>query len=137
MAYWADWPVNEADLHARHKWLVAREEFRQRMRADPDYFDAQIAGWWVWGISQWIGSGWCSAPEWEGRAHPGNGLRGIHSRKVRDHTKDVDYDAAGAIVGYEFMNASRGLNLDGLPHREEIAAFIPGVAGLRVLSKAS
>jgi hypothetical protein len=60
VARFADWPVNEADLHARHRWLVDRAEFRARMRAEPDYFDAKIAGWWVWGLSAWIGSGWCA-----------------------------------------------------------------------------
>lgn len=56
----ADWPVNEADLHARHAWLVRqRESLTDRLMGDPEYFDAQIAGWWVWGISCWIGSGWC------------------------------------------------------------------------------
>lgn len=59
VAAYADWPVNEADLHARHQWLVNRGEFRERMKSDPDYFDAKIAGWWVWGISSWIGGGWC------------------------------------------------------------------------------
>ena len=61
VAHHADWPVNEADLHARHLWLVKQSDFRQRMKTDPDYFDVKIAGWWVWGISQWIGSGWCAA----------------------------------------------------------------------------
>lgn len=56
----ASWPVNEADLHSRHLWLVHQEEFCERMKTDPYYFDARIAGWWVWGISQWIGGGWCS-----------------------------------------------------------------------------
>lgn len=87
----ANWPVNEADLHARHRWLVANGEFRQKMRTDPDFYDAKVAGWWVWGISQWIGSGWCVNPEWEGRANPGNGLRGINSVRVRNHSKDVGY----------------------------------------------
>lgn len=59
----ADWPVNEADLHARHLWLVNQTEFRERMKVDPEYFDARIAGWWVWGISQWIGGGWCAVPK--------------------------------------------------------------------------
>ena len=58
----ADWPVNEADLHARHLWLVHQDQFRERMKTDPDFYDVKIAGWWVWGISQWIGSGWCAAP---------------------------------------------------------------------------
>ena len=87
----ADWPVNEADLHARHRWLVAQADFRQKMRSDPDFYDTRVAGWWVWGISQWIGSGWCVNPEWEGRANPGNGLRGLHGKRVRDHSKDVGY----------------------------------------------
>lgn len=82
VAAWADWPVNEADLHARHRWLVDREGFRERMKTDPDFFDAKVAGWWVWGISQWIGSGWCSAPEWRGRMAAG-ASRGIHTDRER------------------------------------------------------
>lgn len=76
----ADWPVNEADLHARHQWLVDRVEFRERMKVDPEYFDARIAGWWVWGISQWIGSGWCQKPEWL-RTSMGK-VRGVHGTTV-------------------------------------------------------
>jgi len=58
---WADWPVNENDLHARHSWLVVRRgELTARLEGDPDYYDAKIAGWWLWGIACWIGSGWCS-----------------------------------------------------------------------------
>jgi len=54
-----------------------------------------------------------------------------------EYERGIDYDVNGAVLGYEFMNASRGLNLDGLPHRDEIAAFISRVAGLRILSRAS
>ena len=44
-ARWADNPVNEADLHARHAWIVQRLGTHQaRMMADPDYFDARMAG---------------------------------------------------------------------------------------------
>ena len=61
VAEWADWPVNEADLLARHLWLVQKGgKGLGRLEADPDFFDAKAAGWWVWGINQWIGSGWCS-----------------------------------------------------------------------------
>ena len=44
VASWADWPINEADLHARHWWLVQQADFRERMMSDPDYYDAKIAG---------------------------------------------------------------------------------------------
>jgi hypothetical protein len=56
----ADWPVNEADQHARHLWLCSQEEFREQMKVDPEYYDAKIAGWWVWGQCIWIGAGWCA-----------------------------------------------------------------------------
>jgi hypothetical protein len=29
------------------------------METDPDYYDAKIAGWWIWGACSWIGGGWC------------------------------------------------------------------------------
>lgn len=61
VAHHADGPVNEADLHARHQWLVKRVEFQERMKTDPEYFDVKIAGWWVWGLCLWIGTGWCDA----------------------------------------------------------------------------
>ncbi len=57
----ANWPLNENDLHARHAWLVkARRELTARLEGDPEFYDAQIAGWWLWGICSWIGGGWCS-----------------------------------------------------------------------------
>ena len=59
VALHADNPVNEADLSARHLWLVKQKEFHEHMKTDPDYFNTKIAGWWVWGLCIWIGSGWC------------------------------------------------------------------------------
>lgn len=57
----ADWPVSEVDLHARHAWLVRHQDgMTERLMGDPTYYDATIAGWWLWGICQWIGGGWCS-----------------------------------------------------------------------------
>lgn len=75
------------DMHARHRWLVERVEFRRRMRSDPRYFDPKIAGWWVWGLCQWIGSGWCWVADERGRDQTGNGKHpdlhrghGVHAR---------------------------------------------------------
>ena len=89
VAKWCDWPVNEADLHARHLWLVqGLPAHRERMLTEPDYFDAKIAGWWVWGICQWIGSGWCAERK-PGRQlpHVGNTGRGVHRK--RPHLNDI------------------------------------------------
>jgi site-specific DNA-adenine methylase len=75
-----DWPVNEIDLHARHAWLLDRAEFRERMRADPKYYDVEIAGIWVWGTCQWIGSGWCEERFYNGQQlpHLGDAGMGVH-----------------------------------------------------------
>ena len=60
-AMWADEPVNENDLHAKHVWLVAqRALLARKLEGSPDWFDARIAGYWVWGVSCWIGGGFCS-----------------------------------------------------------------------------
>jgi hypothetical protein len=56
-----DWPVNETDLFARHSWLVRHADgLLERLCANPEYYDARVAGWWCWGSCNWIGSGWCS-----------------------------------------------------------------------------
>jgi len=85
VAYYADNPVNEADQHARHLWLCSQEEFRERMKVDPYYYDANIAGWWVWGQCVWIGAGWCSRqlPDLGETREQGTGTReqGIHRKR--------------------------------------------------------
>lgn len=110
IAAWADWPVNEADLHARHLWLVEQygAGFRELVRTNPHFFDAQIAGWWVWGISQWIGSGWCAKPEWEGRALAGRAARGIHAETVAGRLPDL---------GGNSGTNGKGVNASGLSAR--------------------
>lgn len=71
VARWVSWPVSELDLHARHRWLIAqREGLERRLRDDPIYYDPQVAGWWLWGIAQWIGDGWC--PRIDGTTAPYN-----------------------------------------------------------------
>src|SRR5271157_2539075 len=61
VAKWADWPVNENDLHARHAWLVQRKDSLQaRLEGDPDFYCPKSAGWWVWGMACWIAGGFCS-----------------------------------------------------------------------------
>jgi DNA adenine methylase len=61
VACYTDWPTNEADLFARHSWLVRhRGELLDGLHSDPEWYDAKMAGWWCWGACNWIGSGWCS-----------------------------------------------------------------------------
>lgn len=61
LAQHMDWPINEVDLHSRQQWIIARgKTLVEKLEADPDYYDAQVAGWWAWGASSWIGSNWAT-----------------------------------------------------------------------------
>ncbi len=92
VAFHADWPVNENDLHARHVWLVGQKESLQtRLDGDHDFFDARIAGWWCWGMCCWIGSGFCSGSgPWQSvevdgvrqLVHLGDAGRGVNRQLV-------------------------------------------------------
>lgn len=76
VARFADWPVNEADLEARHHWLVnSGRALLEYGMGDPRWYDAEIAGWWVWGISAWIGGNWCGGVDGGWRWSPDDGWR--------------------------------------------------------------
>lgn len=94
-----DWPTNEADLIARHSWLVRNAPgLLQRLEADPDYYDAKVAGWWCWGACNWIGSGWCSGTgPWQ---HDGEKL--VDARKL-PHLGDAGQGRSAYI--YEWFGA--------------------------------
>jgi hypothetical protein len=79
VAFYADSPVNEADQHARHLWLIQQTEWAEQMKTDPDFYDAKIAGWWVWGQCIWIGSGWCAGLSQ--LPHLGNAGKGVHRKR--------------------------------------------------------
>jgi hypothetical protein len=102
-----DWPVNEADLSARHQWLVDQAGFRERMKTEPDFYDVKIAGWWVWGLCAWIGSGWCSEKKFR------DGDAGLGVNRKLPHLGD-----AGRGVNRKLPHlgdAGRGVNRK-LPH---------------------
>jgi DNA adenine methylase len=92
VAGYADWPVNENDLHARHAWFVGQKDSMQaRLEGDPEWFDAKVAGWWCWGTCCWIGSGFCSGNgPWQVQeidgvrqlVHVGDAGRGIKRKLV-------------------------------------------------------
>lgn len=95
----ADWPVNEVDLVARHNWLVrARESLTARLMADPEWCDAKAAGWWVWGISAWIG-------------------KGFSEREVKEYLPDV--------TGYQIGKGVHSLS--GMSTMQEIKGRFRGV----------
>lgn len=115
VAHYADWPVNENDLHAKHAWLIEQEiDLRANLEGDPEWFDAKIAGWWVWGACCWIGSGWCSgngpwqrvehASGWQ-LVHLGDKGRGVNRKRVHLGDKGRGVDGLGENGIYAWMEA--------------------------------
>jgi DNA adenine methylase len=109
VAEFADWPVNENDLHARHIWLVNRKDsLQERLEGDPDYYDAKIAGWWCWGLACWIGCGFCSGKgPWNTdgekliNIRDGNAGQGVQRRLVH-----LNHQGQGVNSG--FVNEANG-----------------------------
>jgi len=73
VALWAGWPVNECDLHARHRWLVGiGPDFHERMKADPS---SSTRRWPAGGRGAWR-----HGSERAGVGHAGMGLHRNSSR---------------------------------------------------------
>ena len=104
--------VHNCDLHARHAWLVGqRDALTARLEGDPEWYDSKVAGWWLWGICSWIGSGWCSGEgPWGVRdgqlVHLGNAGQGINRQLV--HLGNAGQGINRQLV--HLGNAGRGIN---------------------------
>ena len=90
-----DWPVNHADLPARRKHLMKNEqELLSKLIADHKYFDAELAGYWIWGMGCWIGAGFTTSAiddkKIGNRPHIANGGTGVHKAGVTDIYKWFD-----------------------------------------------
>jgi site-specific DNA-adenine methylase len=154
VAEFADWPVNEIDLTARHLWLVNEgHESLDHMWADPDYYDAKVAGWWVWGLSNWIGSGWCTGDgPWhanddnylvnvnnpERRHHLGNAGQGINRRlpHLGDAGKGIENGVSkrrsclidrGIDIKRPHLTSEKGINRQLVSLGAERGVLRPGV----------
>jgi DNA adenine methylase len=116
VAHYADWFITELDLRARHIWLINQQEkLVQRLEADPEYYDAKIAGWWVWGINNFIGGEWCSGNgAWtlqDGvlakRTNPKE--KGINKSKPQIGSEVHGYQSVGVDLVSYFENLSQRL----------------------------
>ncbi|MGN6107737.1 MAG: DNA adenine methylase [Kofleriaceae bacterium] len=95
-----DWPVLELDLHARHRALIAaRADLAKKLDADPRWHDPELAAWWVWGASCWIGAGWCDdhhrnargrqRPALSGGQESPKAGTGVHAGTQREPTRKL------------------------------------------------
>ena len=132
----ADWPVNEVDLHARHRDLLRRGPALRALLEDPHAFDVEAAAWWVWGASAWIGSGWCEegpariqAPDLGGstsgdKTYPNHG-KGIHAAGMREPSRKLPI----LIGGSDVSTPQLGKGIHAGPMREP-SRQLPDLSGV-------
>ncbi|MYA40600.1 MAG: DNA adenine methylase [Gemmatimonadetes bacterium] len=113
VAAWADWPTIHQDLTARHSWLRAWiAEHSHRLSEDPEFYDAKVAGWWVWGISLWIGGGWCRDSD-DRRPHvlAGPSGQGVSAQRLEEKRPSVNDRGGGRGVSPQALSGKRPLVL--------------------------
>lgn len=110
VAYWCDYPVVEIELHLWHFWLVT--EGRERIRAcewDDKHYDAEVAGKWLYGMANWIGSGFASGKGgWTKEAFRFAQECNYDLREVRKRLdkKDGDSNESGVSRGLPYLSRS-------------------------------
>ncbi len=88
VAKYADCPVNEAELHARHRWIIEQKPIlKEKAHNDMEWYDPKIAGIWVWGMSSSIGNCFQSNTPTQGVPHLGNSGRGVNRPTKRKAIK--------------------------------------------------
>ena len=105
VAYHCDYPTIECDLHSRHLWLVNEgAEILKQCAYDEAFYDTKAAGWWVWGMANWIGSHFAV----------GTGGWTRERLKLAEDIGSLDLADIKAVEG-EIVNDGRGVNRK-LPH---------------------
>ncbi len=83
VAKWCDWPVNHADLIARKARLIREKNYLlENLCKDDKWHDTELAGYWIWSVSCWIGSGLTRTGQ---RPHITDSGKGVHAKGKRPH----------------------------------------------------
>jgi hypothetical protein len=109
VAHYADWPCNEVDLRARNWWLTKQQDELKEKLGEPHFYDAKIAGWWVWGVCNSIGDNWISGKgpwthngkKWVKRPRSGNAHSIPHLNVGRGINRQTDGERS-AFIGSWF-----------------------------------
>ena len=131
----ADYPTIHQDLTARHKYLKQwKVENAQRLSEDPYFYDPEMAGWWLWGMSLWIGGGWGYLErEKIPRVGDKGGGRGVAAQRINmpkhpDKIPHVNRQGGGSGVSAQRVNMPK--HPDKRPHVKSHAGG-QGVAAQR------
>jgi len=103
-AKWCDWPVNHADLSARRMTLIKNEErLLENLIADDKWHDPVMAGYWIWAVSCWIGSGLTRIGQIPHIGHSGKGVHAIGQLPHISHGGNGVHSACNQNI-YDWFN---------------------------------
>jgi site-specific DNA-adenine methylase len=113
VAKYCDWPVLHVDLISRKKFLRDRgPAMIKKLLDDPEYFDAKMAGYWIWGSSCSIGKAMVCAgdiiPEISGSG------KGVHARGAKAKVDNKIPFLAGIGKGVHSKKASKDQHIAGV-----------------------
>ena len=121
-AYYADWPTTHLDLIARKRYCLERlAELQERLAADDEYFDAKIAGYWVWCVSNDIGlfsEGSASIPLID-HTDGGRGVKARVDAPGGDASSKMPRLGCNGIPHVHATDGARGVaaqRIGGMPH---------------------
>lgn len=99
-----------AGYQARADKPLDLAEFIHRMKSEPDYYDVKAAGWWVWGMACYIGTGWCDLSDRTHNKIPGLGTRankGVNGITFGVHNKRPNLHNSNGVISipslYDYM----------------------------------
>ena len=111
VAYWGDYPTSHTDLIARREYLRQQwPHVRRAMKLDPDWYDARLAGWWAWAVSNSI--------DLLRLEYPSEGSQAWYSDTTASYPAGdggkLDLDGVGASVDLDLLRPDLDLCLDAL-----------------------
>ena len=126
VAKYADWPTFHDDLTARHRWLRKWSvDMSHQLRSNPTWCDPKAAGFWCWGISNWIGGGFA-----EGQVE---GQRPFVMRTP--HGQGVQVQAMGGSAKVPHISSttgSKGVSVQSIDGKRPLVQDHPGGKGVQV-----
>ena len=122
VAYHAEYPTLHHDLTARQHTLWEWYLNSDQLLTDPHYYDTQVAGWWVWGTSNYIAGNYAmkssgftdDVPQ---LPHTKHGARGVAQGRVKGGVfTEGRPHVTKKLLGGQGIQASRESFNDKRPH---------------------
>jgi len=87
VAHYANNPINQIELYSKSKQIInERQSLVEKLKNDPDYYNAKLAGWWLWCMPQSIDTKFTKLMNAKPRVICCNG---IHADRKRDHIPEI------------------------------------------------